>query len=113
MPDEIVDIQRACDELKIGKEIYLRIARRALDQTGNDIGSLRLAHQSSDIDQIKAIAHKLKGDYGNLRIDSLSCIARKLDALAKDNYDGESAAALIEEFVMIADQITKFLHEQD
>lgn len=113
MTNEIFNIQNACDELKIGKEIYLRIIGRAIEQTQKDIEALRVAQLNSDIDQIQEIAHRFKGDYANLRIDQLSTIANQLSILVKENYDGVRALVLIEEFAQAFDQVKQFIQGQD
>lgn len=111
--DEVFSIQSACDKLKIRKEIYLRIVRRAIEQTQKDIEDLRVAQLNSDIDKIQEIAHRFKGDYANLRIDQLSIIANQLGVLVKENYDEERALVLIEEFAQAFDQVEKFIQGQD
>lgn len=100
MPDdEIFNIFKACEALKINKEIYLRILSKAIDQTKNDIEQLKQAHQSNDISTVQAIAHRLKGDYANLRIEKLSEIAARLNFLARgEKYNSEQAAMFINEF---------------
>ena len=76
MTEDTFNIQTACNELKINKEIYLRIVLRAVEQTTTDIAALGQAHQVDDVTAIQAIAHRLKGDYANLRVERLTALAK-------------------------------------
>lgn len=113
MEDAAVDIQRACDELKISKEIYLRIALKAVEQTAEELDDLRQAHLSSDIEKLKAMAHRFKGDYANLRIGVLSESAVKLEESVRNNDDWENSSALIEQFITIFQRVKEFLEAQN
>ena len=97
MEEELFNIQQACGELKIGEDIYLRIVSRAIEQTREDLERLCQAHQQNGIEEIQAIAHRLKGDYANLRINCLSDIANRLNLLSKHGYDHSAAENLINE----------------
>jgi len=111
MAEECFDIARACEELKIDKTIYLRIVFRAIDQTLNDLKQLHQANQDGDIASVQAISHRLKGDYANLRINHLSDIARQLNILAKENYNAQEAAVLIEQFENVFEKMKIVLQE--
>ena len=98
MAEEQFNIFTASEELKIPKEIYLRIVVKAIEQTEKDLLVLRSAHERNDIETVQAISHRLKGDYANLRVTILSVIAAQLNVLAKGNYDCDQALNLIAEF---------------
>lgn len=92
-------MDEACRELKISKEIYCRILKKAFEQTSGDLEKLRTAHSSGDVATIQAISHRLKGDYANLRITALSKIAEELNILAKGDYAADKVFELMNTFV--------------
>ena len=98
MEEFLFDIRKACEELKITKDIYLRITVSAIEQTTNDVARLREAFSANNMDEICVIAHRLKGDYANLRVTVLSEIATQLNVLVKGEYDSQMVYNLIERF---------------
>jgi len=92
------NIFHACGELKINKDVYLRIVFKAFEQTTSDIAQLRQAHQANDVATVQALAHRLKGDYANLRMAALSAVADELNRHAKEAYESAHALELIEKF---------------
>lgn len=98
-------IETACEELKIKKEIYVRIAARALEQTPADVAELQRAHDAQDIDTVQTISHRLKGDFANLRMKALSAAAGELNAMAKAEYDTVRALELIQGFHGLIDEV--------
>lgn len=105
MPETEFSVYKACDELKINKEIYLRIVMKAFEQTAADLLKLHTAHAANDIPAIQAIAHRLKGDYANLRMKALSDAAAELNMLAKTEYNATRALELIEQFHVVFEEM--------
>ncbi|MCB9771745.1 MAG: Hpt domain-containing protein [Candidatus Omnitrophica bacterium] len=77
------------ESLKIPKPIYLRILGKAVSQTTTDIKDLEAALPFADFDKIQSISHRLKGDYDNMRISTLSKLARELNMEVKNGRDKE------------------------
>lgn len=93
-----LDIDHNSAELKISRDIYLRILGKALEQTTKDAGEMDIALSDRNFDKIQALSHRWKGDYANLRINELSEIARQLNNLVKDAPDPEASQRLYDEF---------------
>ena len=113
MSDDIFDLKLACDALNIPKPIYLRILAKAIPQTITDLGDLRAAFQKNDIITVAAIAHRLKGDYANLRIDVLSVLAKQLNELTKKDYTCEKALEIIQEIEKVFFEVKTFFENID
>ncbi|MEW5894542.1 MAG: Hpt domain-containing protein [Candidatus Omnitrophota bacterium] len=111
--EELINIEGACEQLKISREIYLRILFKAVEQTRQDLDRLQKACEQNDINTIQAIAHRLKGDYANLRIEQLSGIANGLNMLAKHEYDSLQAKILIDQFKVSFEHVASLLSEQN
>jgi len=109
MTETHFNIDEACAELKIGREIYLRIMKRALEQTRGDIEKLHAAHAANDIAVVQSVAHRLKGDYANLRIRTLSAEANTLNLLAKGEYEPQKALELIHAIETVFKELSLFI----
>lgn len=92
----MIDTDLACSELKIPKEIYLKILGRAIEQTTTDLSGLLEALQSGSVERLQALSHKIKGDYGNLRVKPISETAKQLNDLCREAYDRIQAEPLVE-----------------
>jgi HPt (histidine-containing phosphotransfer) domain-containing protein len=94
----IFNVDDNCAALKINRAIYLRILGKAVEQTQKDLIEIDSALAQGKFDIVQALAHRFKGDYGNMRIASLSSIARELNELAKTTQDPAQAAMLLQTF---------------
>jgi len=103
------DLQCACDALKISEPIYLKIVRKALDQTSADLVELKKAYDANDLASIQSVSHRLKGDYANLRMELLSQIARHLNDLCRTEYRPEQAGVLILELEAAFEQFKTYI----
>lgn len=101
----VFDIAQNSASLHIGEEIYLRIMGKALTQTTQDIVDLESAIPLDDFEKIRAIAHRLKGDYDNMRIPVLSAIAKDINEAAKASKDRDSLMKLVSEFSGLFEQL--------
>lgn len=104
-----------CADLKISKEIYLRILGKAIVQTESDIESLRAALEKRDYDTIQTISHRLKGDYDNLRVTQLAQIARMMNNMMKAGEKDEARLKVLWEdigacFSELKAQVVKTSH---
>ncbi|MDP2654271.1 MAG: Hpt domain-containing protein [Candidatus Omnitrophota bacterium] len=82
-----LDIRQSSAALQISEEIYLRILGKAVEQTTRDLSDLATAIAADDYEKIRAIGHRLKGDYDNMRITALSSVARQMNEIAKTSKD--------------------------
>ncbi len=92
----MINADLACQELKIPKEIYLKILGRAIEQTTTDLSGLVEAFQSGSVERLQALSHKIKGDYANLRVKPISETAKQLNDLCREAYDQVKAEPLVE-----------------
>ncbi len=86
------------ETLKIPKHIYLRILGKAVLQTQTDMKDMHAALPFSNYDIIQSISHRWKGDYDNMRITSLSVIAKELNQEVKAGRDKDKIVQLISQF---------------
>lgn len=101
----VLDILQNCASLHISEDIYLRILGKAVEQTQRDMVELEAAIPGEDFDKIRAIAHRLKGDYDNMRIPVLSLIAKEINEIAKTSKDKERLWRLLVEFNALFEQL--------
>ncbi len=79
----VINVDKNCEQLKIGRDIYLRILNKAVVQTTTDIAALGKALNGEDWDTVQKLSHRLKGDYDNMRITDLSSVARTMNVMVK------------------------------
>ncbi|MFA5087515.1 MAG: Hpt domain-containing protein [Candidatus Omnitrophota bacterium] len=108
----VIDVGLNSQSLHISPEIYVRILQKAVQQTSKDLQDLGGALPLNDYEKVKAISHKLKGDYDNLRITEMSSIAKEINKLAAVGQDKERSADLINEFSHYFDQLKSFVGQQ-
>ena len=106
----VIDIEQNAASLKIPKEIYVRILLKAIEQTQGDVAQCENAVCTGDFDVVQSIAHRLKGDYANMRIETLSGIARQMNEIAKTDKDKEKLTALLQQFKNIFVQVQEHVH---
>lgn len=107
-----LEISQNSSSLSITPEIYLRILQKAVQQTAHDIREMETALPVDDFAKVKAVAHKMKGDYDNLRITDMASIAHEIDAIAKSTQDKEKIALLLNDFMMYFEQLRVFIIKQ-
>jgi len=98
--------------LKIEKNIYLRILQKAIDQTHKDFPQFESALTADDFETMQSISHRLKGDFGNLRIEELSSVAKEINEQTKSSRDKEKIAGLFEEFRTRFLELEKVVQQQ-
>lgn len=101
----VMDITQNCASLHISEDIYIRILGKAVEQTKRDVADLESAIPVADFDKIRSIAHRLKGDYDNMRITSLSSIAKEINEIAKTSKDKDQLLQRLAEFNGLFEQL--------
>ena len=101
----LLDVAQNCASLHISEDIYVRILGKAVEQTKRDLTDLEAAIPGEDFEKIRAIAHRLKGDYDNMRIPVLSILAREMNEIAKTSKDKERLSGLLLEFNGLFEQL--------
>jgi len=78
-------IAKSIEELGLDEETYKDIFNVALTTTLEDLAQLKTAIDANDLKGIAELGHKMKGTFGNMRLDDLANLATKLEALSKNN----------------------------
>jgi HPt (histidine-containing phosphotransfer) domain-containing protein len=98
----ILNIDENSAAIKISRQIYVRILGKAIEQSEKDLQELEQAFSKDQFEIVQTISHRLKGDYGNLRIAAFSEIARQINEVSKTTKDrnqtGQLVNALKEQF---------------
>jgi len=104
-----IDLNENSASLKIGPDIYLRILSKAMGQTQKDIADLETALPVGDFANVQAIAHRLKGDYDNMRITVLSNIAKEMNEISKTSQDKDLLTKRLGDFKKHFTQLQQFI----
>ena len=89
-----IDIQKNAGELHIPEETYSRIVKLSFTQSDQDIEELEKAIQDKNSENIKTLAHRIKGVYSNLRLRGVFDPAEEINELAKSNSGFEKMLEL-------------------
>jgi len=95
-----ISLAQNAAQLKIDPAVYLRILKLALAQTDSDLSTVARALEQNDQAVIQTISHRWKGDFANLRLDSLSATAQQINAHAKAGADLILIKAIYERFLL-------------
>lgn len=89
----------------------MRILAKAVTQTQKDLMDLEAALAVGNFDTVQSLSHRLKGDYGNMRVMALSSVARDLNIIAKTTKDKEQSLSLLKTFHDYFQQLQQALQE--
>jgi len=71
---------RACEELgDIPEQAYDELLRLHADTTREQVASLTAAFERGDLKSVRELAHAIKGASANLRLDSLTRVAKAVE----------------------------------
>ena len=106
-----LDVDANSADLKISKDIYIRILDKAMSQTELDLQELRAAVTNNDLEKVQLLSHRMKGDYANLRIQSLSLAAKVMnDAMKESRPDSAVLLKMYEEIAGVFRQIKQLVN---
>ncbi|MBF0571436.1 MAG: hypothetical protein HQL12_06140 [Candidatus Omnitrophica bacterium] len=77
-------VQQNSKELQCPLDIYLKIARGAVEEGSADVANLEKAIVENDFTHIDQTSHILKGVFSNLRLTSVSTPAAEINNLARE-----------------------------
>lgn len=77
------NLQTAADELQLPLEVFMEIVNESMEPTKQDMAALDDAVASGNFKDIQTVSHKLKGTFGNLRLDSLVSKSKRINDLSK------------------------------
>ena len=109
LPSDLLkaSIASAGAELGLDPVDYLEILKEAFEMAKGDVETLRSALLGGDYVQIKSIAHRLKGTFGNLRCEALAGKMRSIDAKAQEKAGMDEIRAEVEAFALQLDLLNK------
>ena len=84
MSKEVVEIKEALDRIGGDEEFLFELLHEFAEQLDDMLPSLDKAVKSSDYDNIKLIAHSLRGAAGNLSINRMYKALSEIESLARE-----------------------------
>ncbi|MFO8084636.1 MAG: response regulator [Desulfobacterales bacterium] len=98
LPDSLpgVDIGNTLANLNIGQKTFKRILQGFYRNNLETIAKMRAAFDDKDWDNLRMMAHSLKGSAANIGADSLQIAAKKLEGACKDETLRPPEAKLID-----------------
>ena len=102
-----IDKTQISQILHIPQEVYERIVKNSFVPTQQDIFNFEKAMTQDDYKTMHAIAHRLKGTYSNLRIETLSVIAKEINEIVLTGQGKEKVLILFNDFKSKFEQIKK------
>ncbi len=110
---QVIDLDQNSASLSIPKTVYTRILTKAIAQTKQDIQDMETALASDDMTKVQSISHRLKGDYANMRLTSLSSTAKQMNDILKTGQGKEKLPELLQEFKEYFQQLCQFIEKTD
>lgn len=85
--------------LGIAEDVYLRILRTSMPQFREDLATIDAALKEGSCANIQPAAHRLKGAFGNLRLEELRLAAETIDLLAREQDSPENIRPYFEKLL--------------
>jgi HPt (histidine-containing phosphotransfer) domain-containing protein len=108
-PEIAAAIEKFSQEMQLPKELYLSILVSAIEPTKEDLHKLEVALNAGDWEEIHSLAHRLKGTYGNLRLENLANVAVRMNDAASRKESIEEMRTIVQEFSVSFNQLCKAL----
>jgi HPt (histidine-containing phosphotransfer) domain-containing protein len=90
-----MDLRRLAEELGLAEDDVCRLALTFLDSTDKDLLLLEQAYSQQDADQVRRIAHHIKGAADNLELTAIVEVALAMEEQARSGI-------LVDPFARIA-----------
>lgn len=84
MDEKLIDFEIALDRLGGDKEFLLELYDELNEQMNPTLEQIQSAVKISDFEQLRSVAHGMKGAASNLGADKLSVYFRQLEQLGSD-----------------------------
>lgn len=89
MNERIIDLEVALERLGGDREFLLELFDELNDQMGPTLNNIESALESADYDQLRHVAHGMKGASSNLGADKISVYFKQLEQMGLDkSVDG-------------------------
>ena len=85
MTDSQVVLKAKLDELKelVGAESLSELLQLVMEETPAKLGELKAAIKGDDREEVRKIAHSLKGSCGNLGLEQMMAISKDLEKISE------------------------------
>jgi len=81
MEEKLIDLEIALDRLDGDKEFLVELLNEMNDQMGPTLVDIEQAVALNDYDQLRAVAHGMKGASSNLGVDRIAAYFKKLEEM--------------------------------
>ena len=78
-------LSAAAEEMELPLDVFMEIVNESLPPTKEDMDALGQTVESGNYDDIQTVSHKLKGTFGNLRLDHMAGPAGRINDLSKES----------------------------
>ncbi len=93
MEKKLLDLETALERLGGDKEFLIELLQELLQQVEEELPKLKKAIEEQNYDEVRSMAHGLKGAAANLGADKAMEVFFKLEMMGKEqNLDGASEA---------------------
>ena len=107
MEKQLLDLETALERLGGDKEFLIELLEELVQQIDQTLPDLKKAIEEKNYDEVRSMAHGMKGAAANLGADKAMDIFLKLEMMGKDhNLDGAMEA------LAIAEQLNNELKER-
>ena len=100
-----------CEEMGLGKDVYLTLITSALKDMDHDLEELREAIDKNELGAVQQIAHRFKGTSSNLRLDGICPYAAQLNDLSRNKADVQKYPALLASIEKGVRELQEFLKQ--
>jgi HPt (histidine-containing phosphotransfer) domain-containing protein len=91
-------IKKFTDEMFLPGDIFMEMLESSIDPTRQDLAVLQSAILDQNWESIQTVSHRLKGVFGNLRLDDLGGAAGRMNHLAKNKEGHEEIKKIFADF---------------
>lgn len=108
--EEHLDIDALNDLKDIMESEFETLVNTFVGDSQNKVNELDVAVQTNDAEEIRKLAHSLKGSSSNVCALKLSEFARQLEAMGKDE-ETAGADEVLEQLKVEFEKVTQFLND--
>ncbi|MEJ2055084.1 MAG: Hpt domain-containing protein [Calditrichaceae bacterium] len=108
MEEKLIDLDVALDRLGGDKEFLFELLDEMSEQMDSTLEQIEEAISSSDFEQIRSLAHGMKGASSNLGADRISAYFKELEQLGI-NQSIDGASDLIEKIKQTHSELLEYL----
>lgn len=103
----LIDREKAFRELDMPEDLFNELLDMFVEQTEPAVKFLKEISADTDYETIRKSAHLINGSAGNLRIEAVQSIAKKIEMAASQKQDIEAIKSDIEKLSVIFEEVKK------